>query len=84
MVRGHGGDIKYSYTIINAMAAKLPEPAIENIQRNPRVAYVEIDGEVHTLDAELDNSWGVKHIGAGTVHASGNTGSGVGDTRYWY
>ena len=77
MVRGHGGDIKYSYTIINAIAAKLPEPAIENIQKNPRVTYVEIDGEVHTLDTELDNSWGVKRIGAGTVHDSGNKGSGV-------
>ncbi len=77
MVRGHGGDIKYSYTIINAIAAKLPEQAIENIQRNPRVTYVEMDGEVHTLDTELDNSWGVKRIGAGTVHDSGNKGTGV-------
>jgi subtilisin family serine protease len=77
MVRGHGGDIKYSYTIINAIAAKLPEPAIENIQKNPRVTYVEMDGEVHTLDGELDNSWGVKHIGAGTVHDSGNKGTGI-------
>ena len=77
MVRGHGGDIKYSYTLINAIAAKLPEPAIENIQKNPRVTYVEMDGEVHTLDAELDISWGVKRIGAGTVHESGNKGTGV-------
>ena len=77
MVHGHGGDIKYSYTIINAIAAKLPEPAIENIQKNPRVTYVERDGEVHTLDTELDNSWGVKRIGAGIVHAGGNKGAGV-------
>ena len=77
MVRGHGGDIKYSYTLINAIAAKLPEQAIENIQKTPRVTYVEIDGEVHTLDTELDNSWGVKRIGAGTVHESGNKGRGV-------
>jgi subtilisin family serine protease len=77
MVRGHGSDIKYSYTIINAIAAKLPEPAIENIQKNPRVTYVEMDGKVHTLDTELDNSWGVKRIGAGTVHDSGNKGTGI-------
>jgi subtilisin family serine protease len=77
IVRGHGGDIKYSYTIINAIAAKLPEQAIENIQKNPRVTSVEMDGEVHTLDGELDNSWGVKRIGAGTVHDSGNKGTGV-------
>jgi subtilisin family serine protease len=77
MVRGHGGDITYSYTLIDAIAAKLPEQAIENIQKTPRVTYVEMDVEVHTLDAELDNSWGVKRIGAGTVHDSGNKGSGV-------
>ena len=77
MVRGLGGDIKYSYTIINAIAAKLPEPAIEIIQKKPRVTYVEMDDEVHSLDAELNRSWGVKRIGAGTVHDKGNKGSGV-------
>jgi subtilisin family serine protease len=77
MVRGQGGEIKYSYTIIDAIAAKLPEQAIENIQKNPKVAYVEMDGEVHAHDIELGDSWGVEHIGAGIVHDSGNTGSGV-------
>jgi len=76
MIRGHSGDIKHSYTIINAIAAKLPEQAIDKIKKNPKVAYVEMDGEVHALDTELDNSWGVKRIGAGTVHAD-NNGTGV-------
>ena len=76
MIRGHGGDIKHSYTIINAIAAKLPEQAIAKIKKNPRVAYVEMDGKVHALDAELDNSWGVKRIGAGVVHGY-NKGTGV-------
>ena len=76
MIRGHGGDIKHSYTIINAIAAKLPEQAINKVEKNPRVAYVEMDGEVHALDTELENSWGVKRIGAGTVHAD-NKGTGV-------
>ena len=65
MVRGHGGDIKYSYTLINAIAAKLPEPAIENIQKNPRVTYVEMDVEVHTLEDTLP--WGVDRIDAELV-----------------
>jgi len=77
MVRGQGGEIKHSYTIIDAIAAKLPEQAIENIQKNPKVAYVEMDGEVHAHDLELDISWGVKRIGAGIVHDDGNTGEGV-------
>ena len=77
MIRGQGGDIKYSYTIINAIAAKLPEKAIDNIKNNPKVAYVERDAKVYAHDAELDNSWGVKHIGAGTVHEGCNKGTGV-------
>ncbi len=76
IVRGHGGEIKHSYTIIDAIAAKLPEPAIENIRKNPNVAYVEMDGEVHAHD-ELDASWGVERIGAGNVHDGGNTGADV-------
>jgi len=76
MIRGYGGDIKYSYTIISAIAAKLPMQAIEKIKKNHGVAYVEMDGEVHLLDAELDNSWGVKRIGAGIVHGY-NKGAGI-------
>jgi subtilisin family serine protease len=56
---------------------EIPEHAIDRIKRNPRVAYVEEDAKVYALDAELDNSWGVKHIGAGDVHDGGNTGAGV-------
>jgi len=36
-----------------------------------------IDHGAITGNPELDNTWGVKHIGAGTVHNSGNRGSGV-------
>jgi len=75
MVRGHGGDIKYSYTIINAIAAKLPEPAIENIQRNPRVTYVEMDVEVHTLEDTLP--WGVDRIDAELVWSGAEDGCDV-------
>jgi subtilisin/minor extracellular protease Epr len=75
MVRGHGGDITYSYTIINAIAAKLPEPAIENIQKNPRVTYVEMDGEVHTLEDTLP--WGVDRIDAELVWNGAEDGCDV-------
>ncbi|MBA7516845.1 hypothetical protein ES705_08894 [subsurface metagenome] len=74
MIRGHGGDIKYSYTIIDAIAAKLPEQAIDKIEKNPRVAYVEMDGEVHALEETLP--WGVDRIDAEIVHAY-NKGLGV-------
>ena len=77
VIRGHGGKTKYTYHIIDAKAVEIPEQAIDRIKRNPRVAYVEEDAEVYALDEELDNSWGVKHIGAGDVHDDGNTGAGI-------
>jgi subtilisin len=77
MIRRFGGNTKYTYHIIDAKAVELPEQAIEHIKKNPRVKYVEEDIEVHALDAELDNSWGVEHIGAGVVHESSNRGAGV-------
>ena len=77
VIRGHGGKTKYTYHIINAKAVEIPEQAIDRIKRNPRVAYVEEDAKVYALDAELDDSWGVKHICAGVVHGGGNTGAGV-------
>lgn len=77
MVRGVGGKIKYTYSIVDAIAASIPEKAIEALQKNPNVRYVEADGIVYALDAELENSWGVERIGAGIVHLDGNKGAGV-------
>lgn len=79
LVRAHGGRIKYTYHLVNAIAASLPSTAISALSRNPNVTAVEIDEAVHKIDAELDNSWGVKQIGGGTVHDSplSLTGAGV-------
>ena len=77
MVKGVGGKIKYTYHIVDAIAASIPEKAIEALQKNPNIRYVELDGQVFALDGELDDSWGVKHIGAGLVHDFGNKGAGV-------
>jgi len=82
LVRQAGGAIKYTYDLVPAIAATVPESAIAGLQANPNVLRVEPDIEVHlvdhpTGDAELDNAWGVAHIGSGAVHAGGNKGSGV-------
>ena len=81
LVRAHGGNIKYSYSIVNAIAATLPAGAIEGLSRNPHVASIDLDDTVFPTDIELDNSWGVRRIGAGDVHASTtlnmNKGAGV-------
>jgi len=77
LVRAFGGEIIYTYNVIPAIAASVPETAIQGLLRNPRVTIIEPDVTIHAIDAELDNSWGVKRIGAGVVHLSGNTGGGV-------
>lgn len=77
MVQGVGGKIKYTYNIVDAIAASIPEKAIEALQKNPNVRYVESDGLVYALDDELNDSWGVERIGAGIVHVAGNKGKGV-------
>ena len=83
LVHAHGGKIKYSYSIVDAIAATLPAQAIEGLSHNPHVVSVELDDTVYATDIELDNSWGVKRIGAGTVHTgseqtgSANKGAGI-------
>ncbi len=77
LVRGFGGAVKYRFHLVPGIAANIPENAVAALLRSPRVTSVELDGEVHAIDAELDNTWGVKRVGAGEVHAGGNTGAGV-------
>jgi subtilisin len=70
-VRGAGATIKYNYNIVNAVSANLPERAIAGLANNPNIEIVELDGvaTINRFDAELDNTWGVKKIGAGDAHA---------------
>jgi subtilisin len=77
LVRGQGGTIKHSYHLVPAIAANVPESAITGLLKNPRVARIDLDGTVYAIDTELDNTWGVKRIGAGTVHDGGNKGTGI-------
>lgn len=77
LVRGLGGKIKYSYTLVPAIAASIPEAAIPALFKNRGVANIELDGTVQASDIELDSAAGVKQIGAGAVHANGNTGAGI-------
>jgi hypothetical protein len=76
LVRGVGGTIKYTYYLIPTIAAMVPEPAIPGLLAHPHVTHVNPDGRVWAIDAELDNSWGAKRIGAGIVHGY-NKGTGV-------
>lgn len=69
------GKITHSYKYIPAVAADLPEQAIENLKKNKNIAYIEPDLEVKALGETLP--WGIEKIGAPQVHSSGNKGTGV-------
>jgi subtilisin len=84
IVRAIGGRVKHVHRIVPAIAASVPEAALNGLARDRRVRVIEADGLFHAINhtapsnsAELNNTWGVKHIGAGQVHASGITGVGV-------
>jgi subtilisin len=74
LVRGVGGQIRYTYTLVPAIAASVPQAAIAGLLATPGVVRVEPDGEVYALDyaGELDDTWGVKRIGAGVLHGQEN------------
>ena len=77
LVRRNGGTTKHSFSLVPAIASNMPVQAIAGLLNNPNVTVIEPDGKIFALDAELDNAWGVKRIGAGTAHQSGHTGTGV-------
>ncbi len=76
-VRKMGGEIKYTYHLVPAIAANVPSQALKGINRNPNVVAVEPDIEVQAVDLELDNTWGVSRIGVNPLHDRGNKGSGI-------
>src|SRR3989344_750207 len=81
LVRALGGTVTHSYTIIPAVAAEVPESAIQGLLHNPHVVAVEEDHKVEavgiTHDTEYSNAWGVGRIESGYAHDGGSKGAGV-------
>jgi subtilisin family serine protease len=81
LVRAFGGTVTHSYSIIHAVAAEIPESAIQGLLHNPNVIAVEEDHRVEavdiTYDTEYSNAWGVERIESGVAHENGNKGAGV-------
>ncbi len=75
------GVIKRSYHLIHAMSVNLPERQLEKLRKNRRVAYIENDEIITSVEPlpgdEYINDWGIWHIGAYEAHSSGNRGTGV-------
>jgi len=74
LVKSFGGEVRYVYTVIPAISARMPEENISKIMRSKGVVYVEADYRVYAVQQELP--WGVDRIDAEKVH-SYNKGSGI-------
>jgi len=74
LIRSHGGDIKYEYQLIPAVACSLPQQAIDSLRKNSKVEYIEPDSEVYIIQETLP--WGIDRIDAELVHVY-NKATGV-------
>ena len=79
IIRGLGGEVDHFFGEISAIATSLPQAAIDALNRNPNIAYVEPDAQVWAVAETLP--WGVDRIDSGIdqqapVH-NYNTGVGV-------
>ncbi len=93
LVKSAGGLVKQRFHLVPAISVELPEQAIANLQRNPRIRLIEPVIKASLIEAypsgletlipaglyqeELNNTWGVKRIGAGPVHLRGQFGSNI-------
>ncbi|GGM51644.1 serine protease [Longimycelium tulufanense] len=60
----HGGTVKHTYrNALSGFAAKMSEREARRLAADPRVAFVEQDQEVHTMDVQNNPpSWGLDRI----------------------
>jgi subtilisin len=79
LIHAFGGQITYEYSIIPAIACSLPAQAVNALQKNPNVAYVEEDAVVQATEYNNggpQEDWGVIKIGANVVHQT-NKGTNI-------
>lgn len=75
-IRGVGGQVKHQFKYLNVVLAKLSDKAVWALQsKNPNIAYIEADGMAEAIGQTTP--WGIPHINADSVQATGVTGSGV-------
>ena len=78
-IRGMHGTIHHSFTIAPVIAATVSGTAIEQLKRDPKVAFIEPDA-IATASSFTDSvPWGVAKINASAVQnlVPANTGAGV-------
>lgn len=75
LVKAHGGNIKYEYKIVQAIAAELPQKAVDALSKNPNIDFIEPDAQAFMLEDNVP--WGISKINAPAVQSTGFTGNGV-------
>ena len=84
--RTHRAEVAFTYSsALKGYAARLDRRAYANIVSDPRVAYVEPDGVVHTTETQLNATWGLDRIDQANRPLDGSysyTGTGAGVTAY--
>lgn len=74
LVENAGGKVKYSYSIVSAVAASVPKAKLDALRRHPKVASVEEDITVKAIEDTLP--WGIDRVDAEVVHSQ-TRGGGV-------
>ncbi|WMW24975.1 S8 family serine peptidase [Methanolobus sediminis] len=75
LVKANGGSIKYEYDIVPAIAAELPQKAIDALSKNPNVELIEQDGIAQITGETIP--WGIDRVNAPDTQALGFDGNGI-------
>ncbi len=78
LVRAFGGEIYAEYSLVDTVAAKMTEPQMEALRKNPFIRYIEPDAQVHALGQSVP--WGINRVfgNEGNRLATWDTSQGAG------
>lgn len=75
-VEAFGGEVKHEFQHMNVLEVTLPEQAVQGLQNNPNIEFIEENAEVEAYNQDIP--WGIPHINADDVQNNyGNFGDGV-------
>lgn len=76
IVKAAGGEVYKTFTIVPAVAARLSLQAVEALEKNPKVRYVEPDHEVFAHSQTVP--WGINRVFGDEIYSFSTWGSSTG------